>query len=78
VQANVPVSFRVAVEHFNWAKRAGMSNAEIMASLSLTSSKLPNDTAVIDAIERTWLALQLGFKARPVAGNMHHSRRAAE
>lgn len=76
--ATVPISFRVAVEHFTWAKAAGLSNSAILVSISLPAPGNIADRTVIDALERTWLAMQMGFKARAMTPANHHLRRAAQ
>ena len=50
----------VAVEHFLWAREAGMKNAEIMRSIGIPGSNA-TDRRTIDALKRTWLALQIGW-----------------
>jgi len=53
----------VALEHFLWARERNMDNQAIFASIRLPSRSRMNDRATIDALKRTWLALQLGWTA---------------
>jgi hypothetical protein len=51
----------VAAEHFLWAREQGMSNRLILGSIGLPTASNVTDRATIDALKRTWLALQAGW-----------------
>jgi len=54
-------SHDIAVEHYLWAKRNGFSDEAILKSIGLSAPDSPVPGAVIDALRRTWLALQCGW-----------------
>ena len=59
-------SHTIALQHHTWAKSQGQGNREIMRTIGLPSKSDPGDRLTINAIERTWLALQAGWSyARP-------------
>jgi hypothetical protein len=50
----------VAVEHFLWVREQGMGNGDIMRAIGLPA-RGATDRKTIDALKRTWLALQFGW-----------------
>jgi hypothetical protein len=72
-------SHNIAVEHYLWAKRNGLSDRAILESIGLSAPAVPARGTVIDAIRRTWLALQCGWtidQHQPPATKALRERRA--
>ena len=71
-----PLSRQIAAEHFAWAKAIGMSNHEILHSIGLPApTHFIHGADVVDAIERTWLSMQMGWKAPRIV--LREDRKAA-
>lgn len=75
---SLPEARSVAFEHLGWARSTEMTNAAVLASIGLPHPHQATDAAVIDALERTWLAMKFGYKVRPLAQPNQHTKRAAE
>jgi hypothetical protein len=54
-------SHQIAVEHYLWARTHGQTDKDIMRSIGLPARADPARGTVIDALRRTWLALQCGW-----------------
>ena len=68
----------VAAEHFLWAKEQRMTNVKILRSVGLPALRSPNDRTTVDALKRTWLALQAGWSRPYPVQPRNPSRQAAE
>ncbi len=56
-------ALRIAQAHYRWASEVnGQSDGEILHSIGMKSMYNAESTNVISALERTWLAIQCGWK----------------
>jgi hypothetical protein len=60
--ATTPQAHDVAKDHYRWARTHGFSDEAILKSIGLPAPDMPNPQAVIDALRRTWLAMQCGWR----------------
>lgn len=74
-----PQAHDVAKEHYLWARTHGMSDEAVLKSIGLPAPEAANPVAVIDALRRTWLAMQCGWKIDQHRNRHSYGvRRAAE